>query len=242
MSTQRQPKGVPIGGQFAESSHDEASAGLDGFLHTGGDQSVVEVIDSRVTDHGIEFTPDGAEEPIEVFTDHSPAEYIDPKVERLADGNYAVSYAVLDDTGSEYAFLPGDELETFRSEWERDEFIQGKIADGVPAERIFVVEKLEHGQVNFRVLDAWDSDVSDKWDSVPSTVIVIDQEGECGVTDFRSAADSLAEEYTSWANGDVYGISRGVFDQTGEVVEEEDSVWGFIGSDYAEKTIKEGDF
>lgn len=31
MSTQRQPKGIPTGGQFAASTHDEASAGLPSF-------------------------------------------------------------------------------------------------------------------------------------------------------------------------------------------------------------------
>jgi hypothetical protein len=241
-NTKRQPAGIPVGGQFAANEHDEASADLSNFLHTEGDETVIRVIESNATDRGVEFTPDGADEPVEVFTDNSPDEWIDTKVELRADGNYNVVYAARDDYSTEYEHTEGDSLEVFRSQWERDAHIQKKLDDGVPADRIFVVDRMEHGQVKYTVLDAWDSKTQDAWDSAPSTVIVIDEEGAGGVTDFRAAADAVAEDYTKWANGDVYGICRGVYDVNGDAVEHEESVWGFIGSEYAEQAIKEGDY
>lgn len=237
----RQPAGVPTGGEFAANAHDEA-ADLSNFLHTGGDESVVRIIESKATSHGVEFTPDGADEPVEVITDHTPDDYIDTKVELRADGNYNVVYAVRDDDASEYNHTEGDSLEQFRSQWERDDYIQKKLDSGVPAERIFVVDRMEHGQVNYTVLDSWDSKTQDAWDSAPSTVIVVDEEGAGGVTDFRAAANAIAEDYTKWSNGEVYGICHGVYDANGDNVEYEESGWGFIGSEYAEQAIKDGDY
>lgn len=48
--TRRQPKGVPVGGQFAEGAHDEASAGLDdeyGFWEGPNDPAVIGADPSR---------------------------------------------------------------------------------------------------------------------------------------------------------------------------------------------------
>lgn len=56
----------------------------------------------------------------------------------------------------------------------------------------------------------------------------------------RARAVELAEqccrEYTSWANGDCWGICVDVFDKTGQKIAE-DACWGHIGSDWAEQAL-----
>lgn len=52
-------------------------------------------------------------------------------------------------------------------------------------------------------------------------------------------AKCACEEYTSWSNGDCYGWCIETFDiNTGEQLDE-DSCWGYIGSDYAYSTLEE---
>jgi hypothetical protein len=58
----------------------------------------------------------------------------------------------------------------------------------------------------------------------------------------RIAALEMAEEacetYTSWCNGDCYGIVIGIYDLEGDVVEE-DTCWGYVGSEWAEEALEE---
>lgn len=54
-----------------------------------------------------------------------------------------------------------------------------------------------------------------------------------GWTDPAAAAKAWADEYQSWSEGDVWGIVYG-----GPGIAEE-SVWGFIGYDYAQRTALE---
>lgn len=55
-------------------------------------------------------------------------------------------------------------------------------------------------------------------------------------------AEGILKEYSAWASGEVYGCVTEVFelqeDSSWEQVEE-DSCWGFIGTEYAEKTLKD---
>ena len=52
---------------------------------------------------------------------------------------------------------------------------------------------------------------------------------------------SVLEEYSAWVNGEVYGVVVYVIDrQTGERIEaEDDECWGYLGGDYAEKTLED---
>lgn len=58
----------------------------------------------------------------------------------------------------------------------------------------------------------------------------------------RIAALELAEQaaslYTSWANGDCYGVVIGIYDLEGDLVEE-DACWGYAGSEWAEEALEE---
>lgn len=58
----------------------------------------------------------------------------------------------------------------------------------------------------------------------------------------RIAALELAEQaaslYTSWANGDCYGVVIGIYDLEGNLVEE-DACWGYVGSEWAEEALEE---
>jgi hypothetical protein len=54
-------------------------------------------------------------------------------------------------------------------------------------------------------------------------------------------AGQAIETYNSWLAGDVYGVCYSLFDTDGVSIDsEEDSCWGFIGSDYAERELKSG--
>lgn len=58
----------------------------------------------------------------------------------------------------------------------------------------------------------------------------------------RIAALELAEQaaslYTSWANGDCYGVVIGIYDLEGNLVEE-DACWGYVGSEWVEEALDE---
>jgi len=61
-------------------------------------------------------------------------------------------------------------------------------------------------------------------------------------TEAEAYCKGVLEEYSSWANGDVYGVCYYVIDRnTGKRIEEKDEeCWGFIGSKYAEKELENG--
>lgn len=54
----------------------------------------------------------------------------------------------------------------------------------------------------------------------------------------REIAKSAAEEYTSWCNGDCYGVVVAIFDRYGEILDE-DACWGYIGDDYAYQALQD---
>jgi hypothetical protein len=54
----------------------------------------------------------------------------------------------------------------------------------------------------------------------------------------REFARGAAEEYTSWCNGDCYGVTVATYDAQG-VELDSDECWGYIGREYAEQALKE---
>lgn len=239
-----------------ESKHPRGEAGK--FAAKEGEAANVsltapERLDPKVERSGNDINiilADGTE--VEYTLTDAGASHIDVKAVELDNGDIEVRWAAIDDEGLEYNFTEGDGLTRFGSATERDEHVENLLAEGVRPEQIFVAEYFEHGNSKYSVLadwNEWSADqtperarVSDRWDSAPSVVIVVDKGDVGGVTDYRAAADGLAEEYTSWANGDVYGLYRATIDRDGNEVEEPEAVWNNVGTDWAEQAIETGDY
>lgn len=54
----------------------------------------------------------------------------------------------------------------------------------------------------------------------------------------REMAEQCCKTYTSWCNGDCWGVCVDVFDKEWNKVED-DACWGHIGSEWAEQALKE---
>jgi hypothetical protein len=95
----------------------------------------------------------------------------------------------------------------------------------------------EHGRCAYRVGQA--NPFSCPWDSGQVGIIALRKSewgrgrGERNAKRFEYA-QSVADEYTSWANGDCYGYI--IEDADGE---ELDSCWGYVGMDSVEQAIAE---
>lgn len=63
------------------------------------------------------------------------------------------------------------------------------------------------------------------------------KEGKDRRTQCRLYAEQFLDTYNAIISGDVYGCVVEVFDDAGEQVDDE-SCWGFIGSEYAEESLK----
>lgn len=151
-------------------------------------------------------------------------------IEKLESGNYGIAWLVLDESPRDYEWYDGASLTEFRTEWERDEYADAMRAE-VGADRVFIVEKVEHGHVRYSV---YTGTPSDPWDSKPSGVLVVDPEA----LNPETAANDLLDEYTRWANGEVYVLVGREVTPSGTVLFE-DETWGFIGTEYAVEAAKQ---
>ena len=239
-----------------ENKHPRGEAGK--FAAKEGEAANVSLTAPENTDPKVErsgddlniILADGTE--VEYTLTDANASHIDVKAVELENGDIEVRWAALDDTGLDFNFTEGDDLTRFDSAYARDEHIENLLAEGVKPEQIFIAERFEHSVSNYKVLADWNewsadqtperSRVSDRWDSAPSVVIVVDKGDVGGVTDYRASADAVAEEYTSWANGDVYGLYRATIDQDGDEVEPPEATWNIVGTEYAEQYIESGDY
>lgn len=177
------------------------------------------------------------------ITDNA-SEYIEPFI-RDEGGLRLVTYAVVDegyDTSSPLDDDDSIEFEEFTTEWNRDEFAQAKVDEGL---HVYVVDHFEHSCHVFRVLGKWSEEKEnrgiDRWDSRPSCILALATD----FTDPDAAAHSLMKEYTSWSEGDVYGVITESFRKENDEwvrVEEVDSCWGYIGGEYAQKIVNEGGY
>lgn len=176
------------------------------------------------------------------------------KVVEQADGSVLVGKLFHDDEASDYEWMEGDSFREFRTEWDRDAYIEELKAEGVDPRRIFIVDKYDHSAVHYSVADT--APYPDRrWDVAPCGVLVVDRDGEMGwpldgYTDndgkFHSSTDNanaLLDDYSSWCNGYVYGYVVTKFPtiahyETAKINEGDDgdvvdSCWQFIGYDYA---------
>jgi hypothetical protein len=224
-------------GQFGVhvlSAHDQAVAdaivpATEPVTEVLGDLITVKMVDGRI----FEYDASGFRE---------PSSYIDPAAKVQADGTIRVTWAVNDTDAQAYEWMEGDSFETFRSEDERDEYIEAQVADGIPAANIFIVDKYDHSSVHYSVNNT--VGYSDRqWDVAPSSVLILDGRGETGATISVESANATLDDYSNWANGDVYGIAAISLTAEGEEIDGSDEeCWGFIGSKYAQEAVLAGGY
>lgn len=120
-------------------------------------------------------------------------------------------------------------------EVERDEFF-AEMVEAVGEDHVFVVEVYSHGLESFSVVNTkWYPDR--QWDVAPACVLAVPPD----VTNPREWADGVMEQYTSWANGDVWLMVTHYVKPDG-TVDSCDIVGGFIGHEYAVEAAKSGDY
>lgn len=116
---------------------------------------------------------------------------------------------------------------------DRDEFCQ-EMVELVGEDRVFIVEVYSHGLESFSI--AGTGLYPDRrWDVAPACVLAVPPD----VTNPREWAEGLLQTYTSWVNGDVWGIVSNRVCKSGRVWGD-DAVWGIIGREYAEQEAKAG--
>lgn len=196
---------------------------------------------------------------IEVQTDGSlPPYHADVYVTTNDDGSYRLAWLLNDDDGYglwEWSDGSGDPeqwsngaFKDFRNHYDRYDGMDGQdgrdaffaaMVEKVGEANVFLVEVYSHGLESFSRVDAGRFYPDRQWDVCASCVLAVPPD----VTNPAEWADGVLESYTSVVNGDVYGIvSLDVpADYDGSPLET-DSVWGFIGSEYAEEAAKSGDF
>jgi hypothetical protein len=149
------------------------------------------------------------------------------------EGGYYIAWTIHDDAYSEYDWSEGVEFREFRTEWDRDEFIEGAVAEHGYG-RVFVVECYEHTLVHYSPIGTVNYP-DHQWDVRPSGVIIVPDD----VTDPLEFAKATLDEYSSWRNGDVWGVISREVDADGNLVPDaSDECWGYIGSEYAESEAR----
>lgn len=117
----------------------------------------------------------------------------------------------------------------------RDAFYE-EMVEAVGADRVFIVDVYSHGLDHFS--RRMTRNYPDRqWDVAPACVLAVPPD----VTNPEEWADGILESYSSWANGDVWGIVTHHVAEDGEVIDY-DSVWGFIGHDDASKCAESGGY
>lgn len=203
--------------------------------------------------------------------EYNPDEWIDPVVVDNPDGTVTVRYAVQDNSGDWGDPFDDNEGVTFikfdngneRNEWilrnleecswcgyaEDSAEHKNKVdPDYHPFQtsfewndRTFWVERYEHGLVNY-ALSHESSQVDRQWDVASGVAVLQLDENWNGVP--AEIARNLLKEYTSWCNGDCYGIIQEEYTLRNGIWETDssrlDACWGFVGSEYAEQMVKEG--
>lgn len=194
-----------------------------------------------ITRHAMVIEHNGRE--YEIPQPGDVAEWMDPLVTERDDGLH-VSYLAQDwDAQNPWEDDEAIEYRIFDRGYERDEWIDAHnedpdpdIAKAMADGRFFWLERYEHGLVRYALINE-SSQVDRRWDVAHGVGYLILDTDWAG--DLTEIARNLCDTYTSWCNGDVYGIVHVRLDPTtGEVLDEE-SCWGYIGSEYAEQTMKE---
>lgn len=191
---------------------------------------------TTITRHHTATLPSG----VEVDLPLAPCEHIDPF---LSDDGTLLRYAVQDEGGYDY-------------EWQEGvEFVQGNphclnyldadaandwIAEMSVDHDVYVVDVYEHGNILYSLSGNGPQCAFDTARGGAAIAIPNDKHDN-PFTNTEEAAAAILSEYTSWCNGDVYGVVEMTIDpETGEMVGGYDDCWGIIGWEYAEECLKHG--
>ena len=167
----------------------------------------------------------------EVTLDHKPEDFLGQSVTTHSDGGVTVSYLVHDDDPSPVFDEEESPLKEFRTQWDRDAYIEQKTAE-VGAERVFVVDKYDHSGTHFSIKDT--ANYPDRqFDVAPSNVLVVPKDVE--IEHARAFAESTLNVMNEFNAGDVYGVVTQTWDAHGTELES-DACWGYIGDEYAKST------
>lgn len=236
----RTPAGVPTGGEFAANEHDEAAASLDGFLFTGGDESVIEEGEASWESGGIVSVEleDGTNVRIDTGSNHPT--YVEPQYQALADGTIRVKYAIPDEDPGDMD--DDDPIHRFSSIDDRNDFVEKKLSEGYAPEQIqfpFLFTNGGTSSFEMRGTAAEDGWREKSFGSLDPDVLIIGDPGEQGF-DMESAGRAYMRDRTAWDNGDVYGIAEVRVDRNGNGVpgHPREVYWGIIGSEEAENEVK----
>ncbi len=102
--------------------------------------------------------------------------------------------------------------------------------------RAFLIDYFEHGLCRYSRAGA---SPADRWDTSRNAALFVVPDD---ASDPEKYCDSVMEEFTNWCNGNIYGICHAQYVKKGdewENVGDDDECWGYIGLEYAEKTLKE---
>jgi hypothetical protein len=172
------------------------------------------------------------------------AEWFEPLVTAVGDTLHVTYLAVDDDGGGwtdgPFADSEGAEFHLFDSGHDRDDWIDrhGDDPDIVAAReqgRFFWVERYEHGLVRYALMGE-SSAVDRQWDVAPACAYLI-LDTEWG-GDLAQIARDLLDDYTSWCNGDIYGVCHVQLNIGSGTEITEDCVWGIVGDNRAESEAK----
>jgi hypothetical protein len=157
-----------------------------------------------------------------------------------------LTYLVHDEHGGQMTdrddLFHGWEYMVLESQRDADELSE-RLTDGEWRDALdngygFLFEKYEHGQVVY-ALRGESSQVDRQWDVTAVAGIMVADDDWGADTDMEQAARSTLAQFTSWCNGDVYGVVQVTHPtRGGEPVV--DSCWGYIGYDHAMTALKEG--
>jgi hypothetical protein len=162
----------------------------------------------------------------------------------VPDGaNYRLLWLEYDREGPSYNPIEDDEgvvWDSFRrgdpDRFDGDlEAVQDYLADNQG--RAFLVECYQHGQDIYALKGSERANrfPDRRWDVGVAGIITVPTD----VPDdqARGYAAGVMESYTSYVNGDCYGIVELTIDPTGKVLDE-DACWGYLGYDYATAGVK----
>lgn len=181
----------------------------------------------------------------------APESHEDVNVARKLDGSYVLTWLALDDAshldnpleGQEGYYNEGVSFVSFRRgeypSWVEecespDAVIDRLVEDGTSRDRLFLVECYSHGLESYSLVSDQRFYPDRQWDVGLAGVLTVPDDA----TEPEEYARGILEEYTSWVNGDVWGVVTVYLNPDGSFREHE-SCWGYVGRDYAETVAKE---
>lgn len=184
-------------------------------------------------------TPDGDEVTVQQPA-YRPEPFGGVYVEKVEDGVYRVVYATRDETAQDVDVLDTNIFQVFRTEWDRDAFIEEKVAEGHSRDDIFIIDKYDHGSVHYSISNT-KSYPDQQWDVAPCGVFVHvpDPDNTMTQEEKREYVNNVMDEYSEVSNGNVYGVIEEYVDDYGDSLGREgEQSWGYVGLDETRRMIE----